>query len=52
MVKRRLENVGSSVVQRDDSFHVERADAYEHGQFEHEGGDEDDALEGFGMDDF
>merc|ERR1712146_170994 len=49
MVRRRLDGVGASVVSRDDSFDNARVDTYEVEEFEHDGEDQDDALEGFGM---
>merc|ERR1719352_1509857 len=49
MVRRRLEGLGSSVVSRDDSFDNEAVDTYEADSFEHNGGNQDDALEGFGQ---
>merc|ERR1712176_980167 len=50
MVRRRLEGVGASVVARDDSFDNNVVDTYEAATFAHDGGNQDDALEGFGID--
>merc|ERR1711907_170855 len=44
MVRRRLEGLGSSVVSRDDSFDNEVVADYEAAEFDHQGGDEGDAL--------
>merc|ERR1711990_989516 len=52
MVRRRLEGVGASVVARDDSFDNAPVDSYNAATFDHDGGDEGDALEGFGMEGF
>merc|ERR1711990_467473 len=52
MVRRRLEGLGGSVVARDDSFDNEAVASYDAAEFDHQGGDEGDALEGFGMEGF
>merc|ERR1712023_523928 len=49
MVRRRLEGIGSSVVARDDSFENEEVATYEAATFDHQGGNQADALEGYGM---
>ena len=49
MVRRRLDGLGSSVVSRDDSFDNEAVDTYEGDSFNHDGGNTDHALDGFGM---
>merc|ERR1719476_749602 len=50
MVRRRLEGLGASVVARDDSFDNTAVTSYENDSFAHDGGNQDDALEGFGID--
>merc|ERR1712203_1133706 len=45
MVRRRLEGLGSSVVSRDDSFENAEVATYDAAEFDHQGGDSDDALE-------
>jgi len=52
MVRRRLEGIGSSVVSRDDSFENNVVATYDAAEFAHDGGNQDDALEGFGIDGF
>merc|ERR1712113_123474 len=52
MVRRRLEGVGSSVVARDDAFENAQVATYEAAEFEMDGGNQEDALEGFGIDGF
>jgi ElaB/YqjD/DUF883 family membrane-anchored ribosome-binding protein len=52
MVRRRMEGVGASVVSRDDSFENNVVETYDAAEFEMQGGDEGDALEGFGIDGF
>jgi hypothetical protein len=50
MVRRRLEGLGGSVVARDDAFENEQVAEYDAAEFEMNGGNQDDALEGFGID--
>ncbi len=52
MVKRRLDGIGANVVARDDAFVNEEQEAYVSAEFEMDGGDADDAMEGFGIDGF
>jgi len=49
MVRKRLGGLGASVVGRDDSFDNEAVRSYDHDSFEHDGGNRDDALEGYGF---
>jgi len=50
MVRRRLGGLGASVVSRDDSFENNVVATYDAAEFDHQGGNQDDALEGFGID--
>jgi hypothetical protein len=52
MVKRRLDGIGANVVARDDAFVNEEQDEYVSAEFEMDGGNADDAMEGFGIDGF
>jgi hypothetical protein len=52
MVRRRLEGLGGSVVARDDSFDNAEVASYDAAEFDHQGGDEGAALDGFGMEGF
>lgn len=49
MVKKRLGGLGASVVGRDDSFDNEVVRSYDKDEFEHNGGNRADALEGYGF---
>jgi len=49
MVRKRFGGLGASVVARDDEFNNEAVTSYEHDSFEHDGGNRDDALEGYGF---
>jgi len=50
MVRRRLEGLGGSVVARDDAFENEQVAEYDAAEFAMDGGNQGDALEGFGID--
>merc|ERR1711939_1181493 len=52
MVRRRLDGLGGSVIARDDAFENEQVAEYDAAEFEMQGGNEADALEGFGIDGF